>query len=63
MEHVGYTKTWTVCETIVEYLDKLLEDDTIEEINSQIVEKACKIIPSNAQTKVIDNSTSLIIWY
>jgi len=51
MEHIGFPKTCTVCETIVEYLDKLLEDDTIEESIDQIVEKACKIIPSNAQAK------------
>ena len=63
MEHVGFPKSCTVCETIVEYLDKLLEDDTIEESIDQLVEKACKIIPSNAQAKVINNTASLILRY
>jgi len=44
--------TWGPCETckaVVEYLDKLLEDDTIEESLDQIIEKACVIVPTNSQ--------------
>jgi saposin len=40
-----------ICEVVVEYLDKLLEDDTIEESLDHIIEKACKVVPSNSRDK------------
>lgn len=42
-----------ICETVVEYLDKLLADDTIEESIDRIIEKACVVIPRGAQDRVI----------
>jgi len=44
--------TWGTCETckaVVEYLDKLLEDDTIEESLDKIIDKACVIVPDNSR--------------
>ena len=42
-----------ICEIVIEYLDKLLADDTIEESIDRIIEKACVVIPRGAQDKVI----------
>lgn len=42
-----------ICEIVIEYLDKLLEDDTIEESIDHIIEKACVVIPRGAQDKVL----------
>ena len=41
-----------ICQVVLEYLDKLLEDDTIEESIDQIISKACKIVPANSREKV-----------
>lgn len=43
-----------ICEIVVEYLDKLLSDDTIEESIDHIIEKACTIIPRGAQDRVLN---------
>jgi len=51
-DKVEVAATWGTCETcqaVVEYLDKLLEDDTIEESLDKIIEKACVIVPSNSR--------------
>lgn len=37
------------CKVVVEYLDKLLEDDTIEESIDKILEKACLIVPKKSR--------------
>lgn len=42
-----------ICEIVIEYLDKLLADDTIEESIDHIIERACVVIPRGAQDKVI----------
>ena len=41
-----------ICETVVEYLDKLLMDDTIEESIDHIIERACVIVPHGVKDKV-----------
>lgn len=40
-----------ICETVVEYLDKLLMDDTIEESIDHIIERACVIVPRGVKDK------------
>lgn len=42
-----------ICEIVIEYLDKLLADDTIEASIDHIIEKACTVVPRGAQDKVI----------
>ncbi len=49
---VGGTGTCSICENVIEYLDKLLEDDAIEESIDHMVEKACKYIPAGARDTV-----------
>lgn len=46
-----------ICEIVIEYLDKLLSDDTIEASIDHIIEKACTVVPRGAQDKV-----NRIIW-
>ena len=46
-----------ICETVVEYLDKLLMDDTIEESIDHIIERACVVVPHGVKDKV---RTSLV---
>ena len=50
-----------ICTVVVEYLDKLLQDDQVEDSIDHIVEKACKIIPFNARQKVL--ATSSFIFF
>lgn len=45
-----------ICETVVEYLDKLLQDDTIEESIDHVIEKACVVIPHGARDRVTNHS-------
>jgi saposin len=40
-----------ICEIVIEYLDKLLSDDTIEASIDHIIEKACTVVPRGAQDK------------
>lgn len=42
-----------ICEVVVEYLDKLLQDDTIESSIDHVIEKACTVIPHGAKDRVI----------
>lgn len=42
-----------ICEIVIEYLDKLLADDTIEASIDHIIERACTIVPHGAKDKVI----------
>ena len=48
-----------ICETVVEYLDKLLMDDTIEESIDHIIERACVVVPHGVKDKV---NTSLVTF-
>ena len=49
---VGMPGKCEICETVVEYLDKLLMDDTIEESIDHMVERACVVIPHGVRDKV-----------
>ncbi|KZS14611.1 Uncharacterized protein APZ42_019947 [Daphnia magna] len=40
-----------ICEIVIEYLDKLLADDTIEASIDHIIERACTIVPHGAKDK------------
>ena len=56
---LGLPSSCSICKVVIEYLDKLLEDETIEDSIDHIIEKACRFIPTNAQAKVsIDDINS-----
>merc|ERR1712071_171298 len=46
---VGLWSTCETCKVVVEYLDKLLEDDTIEESLDNIIDKVCLVVPKNSR--------------
>jgi len=48
---LGLPSSCSICKVVIEYLDKLLEDETIEDSIDHIIEKACRFIPTNAQAK------------
>lgn len=41
----------TICTTVVDYLDKLLEDDNVDKEITQVVEKVCNIVPASVKDK------------
>lgn len=41
----------TVCTTVVDYLDKLLEDDNVDQEITQLIEKVCDIMPASVKDK------------
>lgn len=52
VSQLGMPNKCEICEVVVEYLDKLLEDDTIEESIDHIIERACVVIPHGVRDKV-----------
>jgi len=42
-----------ICEIVIEYLDKLLADDTIEASIDHIIENACTVVPLGAKDKCV----------
>ncbi|XP_054708143.1 uncharacterized protein LOC129217826 isoform X2 [Uloborus diversus] len=41
----------SVCTTVVDYLDKLLEEDDVDKEITQVIEKVCSVLPSSYQAK------------
>ncbi|XP_042907412.1 uncharacterized protein [Parasteatoda tepidariorum] len=41
----------SVCTTVVDYLDKLLEEDDVDKEITQVVEKVCTVLPSSFKDK------------
>ena len=52
---VGLWSTCETCKVVVEYLDKILEDDTIEESLDNIIDKVCLVVPKNSRKEVSDS--------